>query len=96
MKLGIITLAAVVLVACHPSPAPNPPRDAEAGPLPRPADVCTHLAALGCSEGADPACARKLAQVESDRLTLLRERCWMAASDRAAARACGQLTCAEP
>lgn len=87
-------LAALVgaLAACCPAPPPPAP-PVERGPLPQPAELCAHLAELGCPEGSDPICASKIAQVEHDRLTILPERCWMAAATKAAARKCGQLAC---
>jgi len=94
--LGVAFLAApCALTACSPTPAPKPPAS-DAGPEPAADDVCTHLLSLSCAEGIDPACARKIGQVQADRLTIWPLRCWAAAPDRSAVRACGAIVCPEP
>ena len=92
MKIKIAFLAAL-LTACCPTPPPAQP--IEKGPAPSSAEVCLALAQLGCSEGTDTACQRKLDQVAADRLTIMPARCWLAAKSRADARACGALACKE-
>jgi len=92
MRHTITIIAALLVAACCPTPPPVEP--IERGPLPQPDAVCAHLAELGCPEGADAACARKIVQVEHDRLTLLPERCWMAAKTKSDVRKCGQIACA--
>lgn len=90
-------VAPCALVACSPTPPPHPPHDlADVGPEPAADDVCTHLLSLSCAEGIDPSCARKIGQVQRDRLTVWPLRCWAAAPDRAAVRACGAIACVEP
>jgi hypothetical protein len=94
---GLLGLAFAIapcaaLVGCSPHPPPPPPTF-EAGPPPSSAEVCLHLAKIGCPEGADDACQRKIDQVAHDRLTIFPLRCWVSAPTREAARACGQLDC---
>ena len=93
--LGLVFAVAPCSLACSPTPGPRP-APVDAGPEPAAEDVCTHLLSLSCAEGIDPACAAKIGQVQRDRLTTWPLRCWAAAPDRSAARACGAIACPEP
>lgn len=91
MKLFL--LAALTFAACSPTPAPRPlPVEMDAGGATS-AEICVHLAAIGCSTGRDVACARTIDRVIADRLTILPLGCWMARSTVADVRACGVEVC---
>lgn len=56
--------------------------------------ACANLGALGCSDGADfTACVAACQHVEAARLTKIDTACLMSAHSRAAAIACGGVSC---
>lgn len=73
---GLLVVAALVACSAVKPPVPN-------------AEVCAHLAAIGCKEGTTDNCSRLVVT----RMTDFPLACWAAAADKAAARACGQLDC---
>ena len=90
---SIALLCAAAAGACSPTPSPRRlPVEMDAGGATS-SDVCAHLAAIGCSTGRDPACARTLDKVVADRLTILPFGCWLAARDVAGAQSCGVAVC---
>lgn len=84
---------AVLLTACPPASSPPTP-DADAASAPSsPAAACSHLAAIGCIEGADTHCAAVLEHVVDAGLTPINVRCLASASTKEAARSCGGVSC---
>jgi hypothetical protein len=58
--------------------------------------VCSHLAALGCPEEADPTCAILIGKVQDASLGDLKPACLLAAGTVKAVQACGTVACAVP
>jgi hypothetical protein len=80
--------ASVPSASCQrPSPAGNQDLPTEG------AQVCCHLAAIGCSDGQAANCAVTFDNVQSEGLTDLKPACLLAATSVDQARDCGTVLC---
>lgn len=55
--------------------------------------ACAHLASLGCAEGSESNCATTLEHAMTTHLIAIHPTCLVSAPSKAAARACGGVTC---
>lgn len=107
MRFALL-LSTLALACCVPStnpPAPDasdggparpPPEPSDAATLPDPvacALTCKRLAALGCAEGFATNCVLTCSHAQVTQLTDLHTACLAGATTKAAARACGPVTC---
>ena len=85
-------LILAVLAACTPTGvAPVTPPDAAIDPAC--AVYCSHLAQLGCREGADPQCPAACTATEGSPLSPVNWSCVANAATRGAVQTCGVRLC---
>ena len=86
MKFLLVLAATSTLVACHGHfPGMTPTTDCETH--------CTHLAALGCAEGASPNCVQACNETIGTPLNSVDWGCSDSASTKSSAQKCGVRFC---
>lgn len=95
MKIAAIAMLAALAAECPPNPVPvgldasRPPGDASTAAE----AACANLRTLECIEGTAGNCAATLDHVAATRLTRIDVACIASATSKAAARACGGVSC---